>query len=192
VIAPLASSLRQRRWAVAAFFGLVLAIVLWSATFLHFNRDLQAEFDAKSNEFDALKIQSPGAAADGNQPAARYTAISAPTETVAASELHKNILLALEQAGGTVREIQAEATTDVVGDGLRRLNAQAMFDSSIDSLQKILFKLETAVPFIFIDSINVQLAQTARPGDRSEQMLRVTLVSSSYWNNNSKASAEHQ
>ena len=175
---------RQALVAVAAFVGLLLAVIVWTLVYLSTARELQIEFETKSQALALLKRQTlPKLSAGGNavQPAARDAVISAPTETVAASELHKAILATLEQAGGTVHSIQAEATNDLTDDGLRRLNAQMTFDGSMVSLQKVLFALETAIPFIFIDALSVQLAATPTPGSKLGQMLRVTLVASSYW-----------
>ena len=176
-------SLSRQAWvSVAAFFGLLFAVIVWGAMYLVATRNLQAEFEAKSQALAVLKrqtLQKLSRSGNAVQPAVRADVISAPTETVAASELHKTILAALEQAGGAVHSIQAEATSDVIGDGLRRLNAQITFDGSIGALQKVLFHLETAVPFIFVDSLLVQptATATAAPGGK----LRVTLVASSYW-----------
>jgi len=175
---------RRALVAVAAFVGLALALILWVAVYLVATHDLQAEFEIKTRTLDVLRRQTlpklPGNAS-AVQPDARAAVISAPTETVAASELHKAILVSLERAGGAVHSIQAEATTDVIGDGLRRLNAQLTFDGSIDALQKVLFDLETAVPYIFVDSLLVQPAATATSGTQGGETLRVTLVTSSYW-----------
>jgi len=177
---------RQSFLAVAAFFGLLFAVVLWGAIYLVAARDLQAEFDTKVQTLAVLKRQmQPNRSGAGNTPRSSETApvISAPTETVAASQLHKTILASLAKAGGSVHSIQAEATTDVTEDGLRRLNAQITFDGSIGALQKVLFDLETAIPFIFVDSLLVQPTATPAPGTKIGDALRVTLVTSSYWKN---------
>jgi len=107
--------------------------------------------------------------------------ISAPTDTLAASELHKKVLEFLDDAGGSVHSIQAEVTNEVVDDGLRRLTVQTTFDSSTSALQKVLFGLETAVPFIFVDSMVVQPTTTSAAGTNVGDRLRTTLVVSSYW-----------
>ena len=133
---------------------------------------------------DVLKRQTVRNLSGGGnavQPAARAAVISAPTETVAASELHKAVLASLERAGGAVHSIQAEATTDATDEGLRRLNAQITFDGSIGALQKVLFDLETTIPFVFINSLLVQPTATAAPATGPGETLRVTLVASSYW-----------
>lgn len=180
-----ASAPRQAFLAVAALVGLFVAAILWGTVYLVAMRDLQTAFETKTRTLNILKRQTQqrmSGSTDNVQSAGRAVVISAPTETVAASELHKTILASLEQAGGAIHSIQAEATSDVVGDGLRRLNAEINFDGSIGALQKVLFDLETAVPFIFVESVLVQPTSTTAPDAKArEATLRVTLVASSYW-----------
>jgi general secretion pathway protein M len=179
-----ASFSRQAVLSVAVFVVLVLGMVIWSATYLVEMRDLQSEYDVKSQSLAALKRQTaPKLPGGGNvaQLPTRAAVISAPTETIAASELQKAVLTLLERAGGVVHTIQAEATSDVTGEGLRRLNTQIAFDSSIEALQKVLFELETAIPYVFVDSLLIQPTATAAPGAKVGETLRVTLVASSYW-----------
>jgi general secretion pathway protein M len=169
--------------AVAGFFGLLLAVVLWSVAYLVVARDLQHEFEVKSQTLATLKRQTLSWLSSGGsafQPATEGV-ISAPTGTIAASELHKSVLASLEKAGGTVHSIQAEATTEAFGEGLRRLNAQITFDGSIEALQRVLFDLETTKPYVFVDSLNVQPTSAAARGPELGETLRVTLAASSYW-----------
>jgi general secretion pathway protein M len=174
---------RQALAAVAVFAAILFAVILWGAAYLVTMRDLQAEFATKSQILDVLKRQTQQRLAGRSrqtQPITRDGVISAPTETVAASELDKAIIRALESAGGVIRSIQAEATSDVTSDGLRRLNAQVTFDGSIDALQKVLFEVETAVPFIFVDSLLVQ-PTTSESSAKAGEALRVNLAASSFW-----------
>jgi general secretion pathway protein M len=179
-----ASLTRQAVLSVAVLVTLVLGMVIWSVTYLVEMRDWQSEYDVKSQSLDSLKRQTapklPGGGNVSKLPA-HGAVISAPTETIAASELQKAVLALLERAGGVVHTIQAEATSDVTGEGLRRLNTQIAFDSSMEALQKVLFELETAIPFVFVDSLLVQPTATAAPGAKAGETLRVTLVASSYW-----------
>jgi len=170
--------------AVAAFFGLVLATLLVGAAFLLANHNMQDEFETKTRMLESLQRQalpSAGANEAPVQAAARVAAISAPSETIAASELQKDILACLKDAGGAVHSIHAEATSDTIGDGLKRLNAQITFDGSINALQKVLFTLESGTPYIVVDSLVVQPTSTSAPGTKAGETLRVTLVASSYW-----------
>jgi general secretion pathway protein M len=177
---------RQALAAAAGFFGLLLVVGLWSAIYLVLARNLQHDFEVKTKTLDDLRRQtlsSFSANVGTRQSAATEGAISAPTGTIAASELHKTVLASLEQSGGAVHSIQAETTTEVFGGGLRRLNAQITFDASIDALQKVLFNIETGKPYIFVDSLHVQPTATAARGAELGGLLRVTLVASSYWKN---------
>ena len=142
------SSRRQVLCAVAAFFGLILAVLVGSSTLFETNADLQSQFDTKSRILDSLRDKAlPQSAIDGKTAGLtpQSTATSALTETIAASELQKTIVGSLERAGGAVHSIQAAATTDSIGNGLRRLNAQINFDGSTDTLQKFLFYLRDRV-----------------------------------------------
>jgi general secretion pathway protein M len=183
--AVLTTSSRQAVAGVAGFFGLLLGVILWSAAYLVVARDLQHEFEVKSQTLATLKRQTLSRfSASGNLvQVATEGVISAPTGTIAASELHKSVLASLEKAGGAVHSIQAEATAEAFGEGLRRLNAQITFDGSIEALQRVLFDLETAKPYVFIDSLNVQSTSAASRGPELGEMLRVTLAASSYWKN---------
>jgi len=175
---------RQAAVAAAAFFAFLIVVMGWGTASLVATRDLQAQFEDKSRTLEALRRQTGERLVGGirgAQSEVAAAAISAPSETVAASELHKAVLAVLEHAGGSVHSIQAEATTDVTGDGLHRLNAQITFDGSTDALQRVLFDLETGLPFVFVDSLLVQPAATLAPGEKPGQILRITLAASSYW-----------
>jgi len=174
---------RQSLISVAAFLGILLATIAWGVNSMLVNNDLQSQFELKSQLMDRLRAQSGVASRNGGS--ARFLmsdmVISAPTDTLAASELHKKVLEFLDGAGGSVHSIQAEVTNEVVDDGLRRLTVQTTFDSSTGALQKVLFELETAVPFIFVDSMVVQPTTASAAGTNVGDRLRITLVVSSYW-----------
>ena len=181
MIAATLSSPRHSAIAVAAFLGVLIGTIVWSI--MLDDRDLQSQFELKGQVMDRLRAQT-GVTSRSDGPA-RFLAtdmvIAAPTDTLAASDLQKKVLEFLEKAGGSVHSIQAEITHEVAEDGLRRLNAQITFDSSAQTLQKVLFSLETAVPFIFVDSLNVQPMPASASSTNVGARIRVTLVASSYW-----------
>ena len=173
---------RQTIVAAAAFVALLLATIVWGASSMFFDGALQNEFEIKSRIMNSLRVQpiiSRNAAS--HQFTADEVVIAAPTDTLAASELHKKVLAAAEDEGGSVHSIQAEVTNNVTGDGQRQITAQITFDGSMDTVQKSLFALETSVPFIFVDSITLQPATTSANGGDVGGKLRVSLVVSSYW-----------
>ncbi|HEX5958025.1 MAG TPA: type II secretion system protein GspM [Hyphomicrobiaceae bacterium] len=174
----------------AAYVAVMLATMAWGALSLTGNEDLRGEIQRKSQFLAQLArraaTQAPrpmGAESAGP----REAAISAPSETIAASELQKRILERLEGAGGFVQSVQAEPVKDAAGDGLRRLTAQLSFDTSTTGLQRLLFDLETGAPFMFVDVLAVQPATSSVPGTRVGDKLRVNLSVTSYWLANSES-----
>jgi general secretion pathway protein M len=165
------------------FAAIVLAVIAWGlATELSY-RDLRTVYDVKSETLKGLK--TPGATDLGaNKSAGRDaypTTVAASSETVAASILQRYLLDQLESAGGIVQSVQAEPRRETMSPGLPRLSAQLVFDVSITALQRLLFGLETGLPFVFVDSLAVQPA-VAMPGDaRVGDKLHVTLIVTSYW-----------
>jgi hypothetical protein len=167
--------------AVSAFLGLLVLTLVWAVAFGAINDGLRQDFDAKTQLVEKLRRQAALVGNRGNgQGNESAQTISATTETIAASELQKTLLTSLDSAGGTVRSIQSEAATNLAEEGLRHLSAQITFDGSIEALQEFLFVVETAVPYIFVDSMIVQPSSTQAAGNEPTR-LRVTLVASSYW-----------
>jgi hypothetical protein len=160
----------------------------WGAAFGYWNKRLAAEFDEKSQFLTGLQ-QKPIQGAGGEKRLdTAAAAVTAPTETIAASALQQYILGRLEADGGSVQSIQTEVTSDLNADGLRRLNAQLSLEASIGSLQHFLFDIEARAPFVFVDAIAIQPASTTAP--RPEDRLRVTLAMSGYWVNPVSAGKE--
>lgn len=170
---------RQSLIAVTVFFGLLFGTVGFGAASLTMNKGLRSEFDAKTQSFERLR-RSPTPGLDGNAlPLSdQATSITAASETLAASELQKTVLTSLDAAGGAVRSIHADAATKATEGGLRQLSAQITFDASLSALQEFLFAIETAVPYIFVESLIVQPSSNPSVG---AERLRVTLAASSYW-----------
>jgi general secretion pathway protein M len=148
------------------------------------NDDLRGEMEQKSHLLAELTrraaAQAPGPASGGSaRPSG--AAVSAPTETIAASELQRQILERAESGGSVVHSVQAEPVKDAAVGGLRRLVAQLSFDSSTTGLQRLLFDLETGTPFMFVDALVVQPTAASVPGTRTGDKLRVNLSVTSYW-----------
>lgn len=175
------SASREGLLASGLFVGCLLFALIWGASFSLWNLQLESEFDAKADVLARLKREGPSREGAVKKLDAKLVAVSAPTETIAASSLQQYILNKLEAVGESVHSIQSEPSRDE-RDGLQRLNAQLAFESSINSLQQFLFELETGTPFLFVDGLNIQPVTTAagtgaRPGDR----LRISLAVSGYW-----------
>jgi general secretion pathway protein M len=171
---------RQGLLASTAYLACVILTAIWGFVFLNWNNQLDAEFDAKTVILDGLRHKGLGQNASGRRLGTNVVAVSAPTETVAASALQQYVLNRLEANGGTVQSIQTEPVPDMNSEGLQRLNAQLSFEGSVNSLQQILFDLEAGAPFVFVDALTIQPVSAAG-GTRAGDRLRVTLLMSGYW-----------
>ena len=174
--------------ASAAFLGLLLLLAICASSYRAASLNLQQQFEAKSRVLAALERQGVlnREPLKENADGVRSEAISAPTGTLAASEIQTGMVDLIEQAGGILHSIQAQVTSDTNEDGLRRLKTQVIFDASNEALQKVLFKLETAKPYNFVDSLIVQPTQSAGSAKPAWETLRITLDASSYWHGDGK------
>ena len=114
MIASLRQFSRQSTIAVAVFVGLLMTVIIGETATLWTNRALRNEFDSKSEIFTRMggkDLSNPGVNRSLALGPTRLAALSAPTETVAASQLHQIVLTALDQVGGSVHSIQAEANS---------------------------------------------------------------------------------
>jgi hypothetical protein len=172
---------RQRRISVALYCATACLVLLWVIMFSSINGSVQVEINAKSQLLESMRRR--GGSENKGAVAAEFAVISAPSETVAASTLQQYLLDRLEQAGGSVQRVQAETGRDAKSVGKRRITAEIVFDASNDALQHLLFDLETATPFVFVDTLSTRpasVSETARVGIKSE-VLRSSLIVSSYW-----------
>lgn len=179
--------------ATAAFVGMLMVLVVGLGSYWAENAALQQQFETKSRLLTALERQSRrsiDAVKEVGGIDSRSEAITATSGTLAASEAQTNMVGLIEDTGGILHSIQAQLTTDVSGDGLRRLKTQVTFDASNEALQKVLFKVETGKPFSFIDSLIVQPTQSAGSAQTTWQTLRVTLEASSYWRGDGRPSED--
>lgn len=171
----------QESLALSAF-GLLTAIVIVAGLASSANISaLREVLDSKQRTLDELQQSQ---IADGLPVAvtrAKYPVIVAQSKSLAASVMQKEILSLITAAGISLQSIQVEPASEADSSGDRRLNAQFTCESSLESLQRLLFWIETDQPFIFIDSLQMQPVSTAGGAVRPGNVLRIALVASSYW-----------
>jgi general secretion pathway protein M len=97
-------------------------------------------------------IQKDGAAA------AQY--LPQPTPPLAAAELQQRVKTVVETAGGTLRSTQALPPTEE--GGAIKVPVSASLTCDTDSLQKILYQLESQTPLLFLDNLDIA-AREDRP-----------------------------
>jgi hypothetical protein len=154
-------------------------IGLWQAVDL-----AEGERDADLDRLEVLKQHlaqqsSPTGKAD---PATANPYLVGETPSMAINGLQGILVQAIEKNGSSVVSFQGRPIEESTGPELR-LQVEATFETDLEALQAILFSLETAVPDIFIDSLNVQVVDQTQAGTQTSaaERLRVTLGGTGYW-----------
>lgn len=161
---------------VAAIVGLV--VTSWLAL-----ADLAGRYAAYSESSDLLARmeirRDPLAAAEtGNPEVTGSPFLEAATLTIAGAELQKHITELVRAGGGHVLSSQVdlqqpEGSTDRVS-----LTMTAELDQS--AVQKLLYEIETGLPFLYIDRLLLQPVQH-QSGDTSGSRLRAQMSISGHW-----------
>jgi hypothetical protein len=176
-------SLTQSRLAVMSY-GVIIVLALASWLFCSFdNTKLEAELDAKQQTLDQLRGRTAGilSGASRNAPKGAAGPMTAPTETIAASELQKRLLDVAANCDVVVHSIQSQVNLDPNDEKLRRISSELTFDGTTEALQQFLFKVEVNVPFIFVDRLSVQPSNQDPANAEADTKLRVALTTSAYW-----------
>lgn len=103
--------------------------------------------------------------------AAQYLPQSAPS--LAAAELQQRVKAVVETVGGTLRSTQALPPTEE-GNAVR-VTVSAALTGDTESLQKILYVLESQTPLLFVDNLDVT-ARENRPRLPNGQLASYTRV----------------
>jgi general secretion pathway protein M len=145
----------------------------------------QIERDAKAEMAERLVRNRPSrplaaAKESGGQPGDLL--VVAGSETLAAAAVDRLVRGSVLKASATV--LSSRASVDRDGDkAMRRIAVEAVVEGGMDALQRLLFKLETGSPMIFVEELSLQ--PTMVSGDRSARddgrILNATLALSAYW-----------
>lgn len=107
--------------------------------------------------------------------------LHAQTSTVAASEFQKLVQQSVAGAGSVLHSVQSDSEEMPEAGGQVKVALQVVFDGTIEAVQKVLFQLETGVPYVFVDAVTIRPDSTLK--EQASTLLRVTLNVSSYWRN---------
>ena len=123
---------------------------------------------------------TPAAKDPGGQPGDLL--VAAGSETLAAAELDRLVRGSVLKASAAV--LSSRATVDRDGEkAVRRIAVEAVVEGRIETLQRLLFDLETGSPLIIVEELSLQ--QNGMAGNRSEKvdipLLHATLTLSAYW-----------
>jgi general secretion pathway protein M len=139
---------------------------------LYMQKELLARLSAHAGDHDDAKPKS-GAVA----PAAAF--LSAPTQGLAGAQLQAYVQQTADSQHATLNSSGLEVTRhDDKPDSIR---LQAALDMNLPALQAILYQLESGTPYVFVDSLNVQLLGGGSQGPAEDPLLRITLGLRAIW-----------
>lgn len=150
----------------ASMIGLSLQARFAAAHDLVIRTELLSRLEARTRSDAAHR--RPGVA-----PAAAF--VSAPTPGLAGALLQAYLQRVI---GNNHAVLVSSGTEPAKGDSIR---LRATFDTNLRSLQALLYELESRTPYVFVDSINIELpaANTQRPVE--DPLLRITLTLRAVW-----------
>ena len=145
--------------------------------------DLQDSWNSAESAAEVLaRFQGRQSPADNAAPSAPPAVIASPllegqTVTIAGAALQQRVNSAVKAAGGNVLSSQLDLLGPLAKQGYVALTAS--FDLEQPAVQRLLYDLETGAPYLFVDTLAVQLPQGAT--DAENPRMRVTLGVSGQW-----------
>ncbi len=156
----------------------VFVLIAWSAASDIFER--RAAIAAATEQLAQLQEYRPQASTAAGSTEAAPTGspfLEGPTVTVAGAALLQRITNAIAQVGGSVESTQIELPGTQSKTG--HIAVIASCEVAQPELQKLLFDLESGMPFLFIDQLVVQ--PPAASLVQLQGRLRVQLTISGHW-----------
>ena len=174
---------REQLIALAAAAVILVFCVTAVTLSLQVRSEAYAELSEKQDALALLESRvGGGAKARGpvRNPAAPAAAfLTTTTQGLAGAELQAYLA-----------QLAAAQNSEVVSSGVQptgrddppeTIRLQATLTATIGSLQTLLYQLETGTPYVFVDSVAVQLPNAGMAGTRQDPVLRVTLVIRALW-----------
>jgi general secretion pathway protein M len=93
--------------------------------------------------------------------------LAAQSETLAGAELQNRAKGVIEAAGGTLSSVQG--LPPKVDGKVRQVTIRVQLTGSTEALARVLYALETSMPFLFIDNLDIQARRDRRGKGGSEE-----------------------
>lgn len=173
--------------AVALAGALVVAAVAWLAWGWLAREALEERIAVQASQLAHLDRRLAALNAEEGQtqgegaapPAVYYPGATAP---IAAASVQRTVDSIIDDAGGRLIESQLLPITEADPDG-HRIDLRTSFEATIDSLQSILFEIETRRPIMLVRSLSVRsfVAVGRNDADEDDPLLQVSLVVAGFW-----------
>jgi hypothetical protein len=125
----------------------------------------KSEVEARQTQLEALKRRAAQPKPLPGAPVQTVEPLFAEGFALAANELQQRIVGLIENAGGTLVTVGIDPQVTADDDSGRRVAVQVVAEVSNDSLQEVLYELEKAAPFVFVESLQVSRVVTRGSGE---------------------------
>ena len=139
----------------------------------------RAELAQTTDLLDQLRGRKPRGEAPLSPAHPGTPFLEGPTVTVAGAALLQRVAAAVNSAGGSIQSSQVDVTGREAKDGYVGLVVSCEMEQP--ALQKVLYDLESGMPFLFVDQLDVQVPQTTAENEAGAGRIRVVLGVSGQW-----------
>lgn len=175
---------REKLIALTGLFAVLIACAIAPTLCLKTRSDALDALADKRDMLDRLEaahrrpIGKPGVRERfGAAPTSAF--LNSQTSGLASAQLEAYLSkLVLAQQGSLVSSGVQQVNRSDAPDIVR---VQATLDITYEALQALLYKLETGTPYVFVDSMTVQLLKTTTQGAAHSPMTKVTLNLRAIW-----------
>ena len=161
---------------LAVATGLIVTAGLSIASILDHQRALAQTSDLL-DQLQGRKARAGASQLSAEHPGTPF--LEGPTVTVAGAALLQRVATAVGNVGGTVQSSQVDVLGTQTKDGFVGLVVSCEMEQP--ALQKLLYDLESGMPFLFVDQLDVQVPQTTATSDAGAGRIRVVLGVSGQW-----------
>jgi general secretion pathway protein M len=171
---------RRQALAVAAYVGVVIALLAISLVLVADLRDKAAEIAAAQARLDQLSERSGASLStstplNAGPPGSPF--LDGKTITIAGAALQQHIEAAVAEANGLLTSSQLELDGPDAKNGF--VNLTASMEVSQSAVQTILYDIEAGMPYLFVDKLSIQSPEVF--GEPESGRMRMTIGVVGQW-----------
>jgi len=163
------------KYHAAAAVSLVLLLTIVLVTAMLFTWGMiaarQSEIEARQTQLEALKRRAAQPAPAASKQARTVEPFFADGFALAANELQQRVVGLIENAGGTLITVGIDPPVTADDESGRRVVVQAVAELSNNSLQELLYHLESEAPFVFVENLLVNRLVSRGSADAEDRQL---------------------
>jgi cytoskeletal protein RodZ len=155
--------------AVSAVFLFVVVLIFGMLFTWGMIAAKQSEIEARQTQLQALQrraAQPPPAASAQTSTVEPF--LGDGSFAIAANELRQRVVALIEAADGKLVTVGTDPPVTADDETGRRVVVQAVAELSNDGLQQVLYELESAAPFVFVETLLVNRVVSRGSGEAEE------------------------